>query len=372
MRFAASIILAALVVSSCTGVKSVQLQPPTPAPPGMVWGYGAEKLTGRNAERGRQSAYLKAIDDLLTRGPVLVSKSVQDQTTVLGMKPASRTLQSSFRLRASRMLQPSYMDSGVEDGFVWVLVGTTEDDLERGWQQFVEWRAQKMDQAEKLFKDAKGPERLTLLKASFALLEEAGAADDPNMLYYQVKAAVDSELARIAQLELLQKEFRRLTDSGQLLAADSTLDQALTSGLAQPSYHQCKMEIEDRRSRAMQLITAGDGLLQDQQYKEALDRYQQAQKLDRDNPQLPAKLALADRYHRETRSEKTRATVGFIVPAATRAVSEYFAYKREEERRKRVEAEKAAEEARQEEARKEEEQRQQRRHERRPRQPSSP
>jgi hypothetical protein len=127
----------------------------------------------------------------------------------------------------------------------------------------------------------------------------------------------------------------------------------------------------------MQLITAGDGLLQDQQYKEALDRYQQAQKLDRDNPQLPAKLALADRYHRETRSEKTRAAVGFIVPAATRAVSEYFAYKREEERRKRVEAEKAAEEARQEEARKEEarkedEQRQQKRHERRPRQPSSP
>jgi tetratricopeptide (TPR) repeat protein len=352
---------ASLFLSSCAGVRPVQLQPPTTPPAGMVWGYGVEKLTGKNADRGRQSAYLRAMDDLLTRGPVVVSKIVHDQTTVVNLKAANRTMESTLRLRASRMLQPSFMQTGVEDGFVWVLVGTTEDDIERGLLQFAEWRSQKIEHAEKLFKEADGSERLSLLKASFALLEEAGAQDDPGMLYYQVKTALEMEAGRIAQLERLQKDFRKLTDAGQLLAADTTLDQALKSGMDQPQYQQCKMEISDRRNQAAQLIASGDQLFHDQEYKAALERYQSAQKLDRDNSQLPAKMAMADRYHREARGQTTRAAVGIIVPAATRAVAEYFAYKREEERRKREEAERAAEEARrEEEARKEEQERNER------------
>ncbi len=345
MRSNASVILAVLSLVSCTGVRSVQLRPPAAPPAGMVWGYGVEKLNGGNAERGRQSAYLKAMDDLLTRGPVLVSKTVQDQTTVLNLKPASRTLAFTFRLRASRILQPTFMDTGVEDGFVWVLVATTEADLDRGWQQFVEWRSQKMEQAGKLFKEAQGPERLELLKASFALLEEAGAEDDPSMLYYRVKSAMESEAARLAQLERLKRDFRKLTDSGQLLAADTALDQALRSGLDQPAYQQCKAEISDRRNQAVQLIAVGDEMFQDREYKIALERYREAQKWDRDHPELPNKLAMAERYHRQARGENVRATVGFAIPAATKAVGEYFAYKREQERRKRAEAEKAAEEA---------------------------
>jgi tetratricopeptide (TPR) repeat protein len=109
------------------------------------------------------------------------------------------------------------------------------------------------------------------------------------------------------------------------------------------------MEIGERRNQAAQLISAGDSLFEDQEYKEALDRYQKAHKLDRDNPQLPAKLEIAERHHREARSRNLRGTVQVIVPAATRAVGEYFAYKREQERRKREEAERAAEEAREEE-----------------------
>jgi hypothetical protein len=121
------------------------------------------------------------------------------------------------------------------------------------------------------------------------------------------------------------------------------------------------MEVSERRKQASQLIASGDALFHDQQFKEALERYKSAQKLDRDNPQLPAKLEMADRYHREARSQATRAAVGIIVPAATRAVSEYFAYKAEQERRKREEAERAAEEARREEERREEEARQEER-----------
>ena len=143
MSVRAGLIVTALLVSSCTGVRSVQLTPPTPVPPGLICGYGVERIRD-NPDRSRQSAYLKAMDDLLTRGPVVVSKTVQDRTTVLDLKSASRTMESSFRLRASRMLQPSFMDTGVEDGFLWVLVGTTEEDIERGWQQFVQWRAQKL------------------------------------------------------------------------------------------------------------------------------------------------------------------------------------------------------------------------------------
>src|SRR6185436_16148706 len=94
-------------------------------------------------------------------------------------------LESTFRLRASGMLQPRFKDTGVDHGFVWVLLATTEDEIERGWQEFVEWRAQRVDQAQKLFQQAMGPERVALLKASLALLEDAGATDDPEMLYYR-------------------------------------------------------------------------------------------------------------------------------------------------------------------------------------------
>jgi hypothetical protein len=135
-------------------------------PPGLVSGYGVEKISG-NPVRARQAAYLKAMDDLLTRsGPVLVSKTVQDQTTVVDIRPANRVLESTFRLRASRILQPSFERNGVDHGFMWVLLASTEEDIERGWQQFVAWRMDRIDQAQKLFQEAKGSERVQLLKAS--------------------------------------------------------------------------------------------------------------------------------------------------------------------------------------------------------------
>ena len=344
MRVKAGLIAAAVLVSSCTGVRSVQLAPPTPVPPGLTWGYGVEKIRD-NAEYSRQSAYLKAIDDLLTRGPVVVSKTIQDHTTVLDVKSVSRTMESTFRLRAARMLHPSFMDAGVQDGFVWVLVGITDADIERGWQEFAEWRAQKIEQAQKLFDDAAVGQRIGLLKISLSLLDEAGAADDPGLLYYRVKGALDAEIARIAELAKLQKQLKVFTDAGQLVSAEKTLEQALRLGLDQLASEQFKMEIEDRRKQGRQWIAAGDDLFHNEQYKEALDRYQRAQRLDRDNPQLPTKLAMADRYHRTARAETVRSSVGVIGVSATRVLGEYFAYKREQEQRKRAEAEKAAAEA---------------------------
>ena len=132
-----------LFVSSCTGVRAVQVQPPMSVPPGLISGYGVEKISG-SPQRARQAAYLKAMDDLLTRsGPVVVSKSVLDQTTVIDARPANRILESTFRLRASRMLQPSLERSGVDHGFMWVLLATTEDEIQRGWEQLVAWRDRK-------------------------------------------------------------------------------------------------------------------------------------------------------------------------------------------------------------------------------------
>lgn len=325
-------------------MRSVQVQPPTSVPSGMVSGYGVEKISG-NPERARQAAYLRAMDDLLTHsGPVVVSKTVQDQITVIDLKPASHTLESTFRLRASRMLQPSFERSGIDHGFVWVLLGTTEEEIQRGWQQFVAWRAERVDQATKLFQEAKGPERVELLKASLSLLEDAGAAEDPGMLYYQVKAAIDTELARITQLERFQREFRALTDNGQLVAAQAAVEQAQRAGLDQASYEKCMMELSDRRTQAMQLILAGDDLFREEHYKEARARYERARKIDQDNDLVANKIATVDRYEHEARARNVRETVGVVVPAATRTLTEYFEFKREEERRKREEAERAAQE----------------------------
>ena len=79
VRARVSIVAVALVAASCSGVKSVQLRPPMPPPSGLIWGYGVEKI-GPDPMHGRQSAYLKAIDDLLTRGPVFVTRTIQDNT----------------------------------------------------------------------------------------------------------------------------------------------------------------------------------------------------------------------------------------------------------------------------------------------------
>ena len=86
--------LALFLLSACGGVRSVQVQPPILSPPGLITGYGVEKIAG-NPVRARQAAYLKAMDDLLTHtGPVLVSKTVHDQTTVVDVKPANRSSKS--------------------------------------------------------------------------------------------------------------------------------------------------------------------------------------------------------------------------------------------------------------------------------------
>ena len=338
------LVAAALFLTSCTGVRSVQLRPPVPAPLGLVTGYGVEKV-GKDPDRGRQSAHLKAIDDLLSRGPVLVTKTVQDRTTVLNVHSATRTMESTFRLRAAQMLQPSFIDSGVEDGFAWVLLGATENDIERGWREFVAWRALKIDQARMLFGSASGADRLVRLKASFELLEEAAAQDDPTLLYYEVKTALDAELTRVDDLAKLQRQFRILADSGQLQAAEQTLDQALRIGLDHASFQQLKLEVFDQRDRAARLISAGDECFAHEEYKEAVESYQQAQRLDRDHPQIANKLALAEGRHRTVRSQTVRSAVGVVGWSATKALGEYFSYKREQEARKRAEAEAEKEQA---------------------------
>jgi tetratricopeptide (TPR) repeat protein len=336
---------AVLFVSACTGVRSVQVQPPVTVPPGLITGYGVEKISG-NPERARKAAYLRAMDDLLTRsGPVLVSKTVQDQTTVIDARSANRTLESTFRLRASRMLQPSFEQSGMEHGFMWVLLATTEAEIESGWQQFVVWRAERIAQAQKLFEEANGPERVQLLRASLSLLEDAGAADDPGMLYYRVKAALDGETARIARFEKFQKDFRTLADSGELDAAEIALEEALRGGLDQPTYQRCSHELSERRDTALQIIREGDDLFQEEQYKQARGRYEQARKIDRNNSVAAGKIEMADRFEREARARKVRATIGFVIPVAVQTLGEYFEFKREEEARKREEESRKREEA---------------------------
>jgi len=333
----------ALGAAGCTGVRAVEVRPPVASPPGMVVGYGTERIRG-DAERSRQSAYLKAVDDLLSHGPILVSKTVEDRTSVVNATSATRSLNTVSRLRASSMIEPSYVESGVEDGVIWVLVGATESEIDRGWRQFLAWRAEKIEQARKLYEDASGPDRVPRLKASFALLEECGAADDPSLLYHEVKAVLDSELTRIARLEELERETRRLVASGQLGAAEAALEQASKLGLDPSIAQQRRAEIEDRRREAAALIQAGDDFYRDAHYGDAHDRYQRAMALDRDNPGLQAKLAAADRERRQARSQTIRSTAVTLGVSAARAVSEYFEYKQEQERRKQMEAEKEQQE----------------------------
>ena len=217
MRRAILLIAISVWIPSCTSVRPIQLNPPIAAPPRLAWGYGVERIRnspgGSGPDNARQGAYLKAVDDLLSRGPVIVSRVVQDSTTVVDARSSRRTMESTFRLRAAGILQPSSIRSGFEDGFAWVLVGTRTEDIERGWKEFLAWRETKIKEAEFLFDHASGPERIGLLEASLAILEETGAADEPGLLYHQVRAALEVEQESLAELE---SERERMWAGGSL------------------------------------------------------------------------------------------------------------------------------------------------------------
>ena len=334
---------AVLLVSSCSGIRAVQLRPPVSAPMDLVSGYGVEKISG-NPERARQIAYRKAMDDLMTRsGPV-------------DGIPNQPILQEIFRQRAPRLFQPAFERTGNDHGFIWVLVATSNEDLERGWQQFVAWRAERIDQAQKLFEQAKGgSERPRLLKTALSVLDDAGVADDVSFDYQQIQSTLAAELVRAAQLEKFEKEFRALTDNGQLAAAETILEEAQRVGLDPPAYQRCISELSGRRAQAMQLIGIGDELLHNERFKEARVRYEQARKIDHDNSLVAGKIAMADQFAREARARAIRETVGFVLPIAVKTIGDYFEFKREEEIRKREEAEREAAEARRREEQQEQE-----------------
>ena len=325
----ALIIVGSLLLTSCAGIRPVQLRPPTEVPAGLTWGYGVEKLR-RRPEVARRSAYLKAVDDLLSHGPLVVSRTVRGSTSVVDSRSVNRTMESTFRLRASNIIQPSFQRAGVEDGFAWVLVGTTEQDIKRGWEEFLSWRAGKIAEALTLFEGAVGPDRLALLKASWSMLEEVGAQDDPSLIYYRVKTALDTELAHLAELESMRKRVHDALVNGRLRTADSVLDLALRGGLEPSTYESLKYQIENQRARAISMVVAGDSLYYTGRYKEAMRRYGEAERLNGDHPGLATKMANAEASHRQARAQTTMRTLGIVGGTVSRVLGEYFRSKREE------------------------------------------
>ena len=337
MRRAILLIAISVWIPSCTSVRPIQLNPPIAAPPGLTWGYGVERIRnssdGSGPDRARQGAYLKAVDDLLSRGPVIVSRVVKDSTTVVDARSSTRTMESTFRLLAAGILQPSSIRSGFEDGFAWVLVGTRPEDIERGWEEFLAWRETKIQEAELLFDHASGSERIGLLEASLAILEETGPADEPGLLYHRVRAALEVERESLAELESERENVGRWLATGQLVAARQSLLRARDLGLQTAEYHALDTQIENQRSRADSVVRAGDTLYDSGQFKEALERYENAQALDFDHPGLNRKIARAESAHRMARDRTTRQTLGVIGGI----VGEYFRWRAEEARKERAE-----------------------------------
>ena len=326
-----SIVLIALslLAASCAGLRPIQLQPPFVVPDHLAWGYGVERVSGR-PDQSRRKAYVKAVDDLLSRGPLIVSKVVRDSTLV-NASSSTRTMESTFRLRASGILQPSFVRNGFEDGFSWVVVGARAEDIERGWQQFLAWREERIEEAALLSEQAEGPDRMGFLEAALQILGEAGAQIEPGLIYHRVRIALEAERSRIAELGTMRQEVVRPLASGRLLAAEGTLARALSFGLPGADYEFLIYRIEDRRGRAASFVRAGDTLYGRRQYKEALQKYEAARILDNDHPGLVGKITEAESSHRMARSQTTRRTLGIIGGTVRGVLGEYFRSKREEE-----------------------------------------
>jgi hypothetical protein len=252
----AAIAFALLLITSCARVHPVQLAPPVAVPAGLVWDYGVERMEG-SPDQARRRAYLGAVDDLLSRGPVMVSRAVLD-STLADDDSSTRTIETTFRLRAASTLEPRFIREGFEDGFAWVVVGAGEEDIARGWQEFLEWREVRIAEAEVLFQEADGLNRLPQLKASLEILEEAGAEMAPGLLYHRVRLALDVEREEVARLDRFRVEVDGLIREGNLLGAERRLSEALVSGLSLAEYESYTFQIVDQRSRAEAEVVAGD------------------------------------------------------------------------------------------------------------------
>ena len=142
--------------------------------------------------------------------------------------------------------------------------------------------------------------------------------------------------------EKFQAEFRSLTDSGRLNAAEAALMEAQQAGLDQlhgATYERFQNELTERREQAMHLIEEGDDFLRAEHFKEARERYEQAGKIDRDNSLVANKIAMAKRFEHEARVRVVRELVNFAIPVATQTLTEYFELKREQEERRKAEEE---------------------------------
>ena len=321
-----------LVGASCVRIHPIQLAPPVAIPVGLVWGYGVEPIDGR-PDQARRTAYLDAVDDFLSRGPVIVSREVRDSTTA-DNDSSLRTIESTFQLRAASILEPRFVREGFEDGFSWVVVGASEDDIELGWEEFLAWRDMRIEEARLLFEQAEGPNRLGLLEASMNMLEEAGAVLAPGLLYHRVRLALDDERARIARLDRFRTDINALIVTGELVAAERMVAEALVFGLEIQEYESFQFLIADQRSRAAAAVAAGDTLYNGGQYKESLERYAIARRLDISHPGLETRAARAESAHRSARARTTSRTIGVIGGV----VGEYFRWQREEAREEAREA----------------------------------
>lgn len=322
-----------LISASCARIHPIQLAPPVEVPAGLVWGYGVEPIDGRPDE-ARRAAYLDAVDDLLSHGPVIVSSTVEDRTRA-DQDSSSRTIETTFRLRAASVLEPRFVRDGFEDGFYWVVVGARESDIERGWEEFLAWRDTRIEEARVLFEQAdagNGPtpglNRLGLLEASLQILEEAGAEMVPGLLYHRVRIALDEAHEQVVRLDRSRTEIDGLISSGELVAAERVLADAMVFGLSINEYESYSFLIADRRSQAEAQVSAGDTLYRGGQFKEAIDRYEFARVLDTGYPGLASRSARAESAHRAARARTTSRAFGVIGSV----VGEYFRWQREEAR----------------------------------------
>jgi hypothetical protein len=322
-----------LISASCARIHPIQLAPPIEVPAGLVWGYGVEPID-RRPDEARRAAYLDAVGDLLSHGPVIVSSTVQDETRA-DQDSSSRTIETTFRLRAASVLEPRFVRDGVEDGFYWVVVGARESDIELGWEEFLAWRDTRIEEARVLFEQAdvgsgpsSGLNRLGLLEASLQILEEAGAEMAPGLLYHRVRIAFDEAREQVVRLDRSRTEIDRLITSGDLGAAERILADAMVFGLSINEYESYSFQIADRRSQAEAQVSAGDTLYRGGQFKEAIDRYDLARMLDTGYPGLESRSARAESAHRAARAQTTSRTFGVIGSV----VGEYFRWQREEAR----------------------------------------
>ncbi|MFQ5914882.1 MAG: hypothetical protein ACE5JS_17075, partial [Nitrospinota bacterium] len=261
---------------------------------GVVDGVGYAKIEDGDFPRARKQALDAALRDMaLSACAVVRSRSAYRLPAEEG-KPRSESLDDPVGMRALRFLATRRMreDVDAKAGVYRVYLWLTEEELRESIEQTRLARREIFLRARRLYEAAeaeKDPLRVRKkLRKVRALIEEAGLQAEPEALalHARVESSLHRVNVRIQEGQGLYDLSERALDEGRLGTATRRLQSAQQKLLHPERWHKLAEKIEKKRGRVLELKGEASNLWAEDRLEEALEAYQEAGKIDREDREI--------------------------------------------------------------------------------------